>query len=125
MRRGIKNTDNERNGGEVFAVQQKCQERNQYYCSNNLQVQKLNQNQNCIYELHGLSICETSNEMFQLPKTGTFVKGKKRCCKCGGDHEYGQCGEEMDPKCCNCEGPHSAAYLGCEGQKKKKKECTN
>jgi len=47
----------------------------------------------------------------------TVCKGKKRCCKCGGEHDYGQCEEGVEPKCCNCGGPHSAAFLGCKAQK--------
>lgn len=46
-------------------------------------------------------------------------RGKIRCAKCGGEHEYGQCGETV-LKCCNCGGPHSAAYGGCEKQKEAK-----
>lgn len=41
-------------------------------------------------------------------------KGKMRCARCGGDHEYGKCGPDTKVKCCNCDGEHSAAYGGCE-----------
>lgn len=43
-----------------------------------------------------------------------LCKGTKRCAKCGGEHDYGECGEGVKPKCCNCGGGHSAAYWGCE-----------
>lgn len=45
-------------------------------------------------------------------------KEAKRCAKCGGEHEYGECGEGISPKCCNCGGGHSAAYCGCEVMKR-------
>lgn len=41
-------------------------------------------------------------------------KEKKRCARCSGEHDYGECGEGVRPKCCNCGGGHSAAYWGCE-----------
>ena len=41
-------------------------------------------------------------------------KRKTRCARCGGEHEYGKCGEGVRVKCCNCGGNHSAAYWGCE-----------
>lgn len=41
-----------------------------------------------------------------------------RCVKCGEDHEYDKCTNDL--KCCNCGGPHSAAYGGCEFQLKAK-----
>lgn len=53
----------------------------------------------------------------RLGHVAAVCKGKRRCCKCGGDHDYGQCGEGVEPKCCNCGGPHSAAFLGCKAQK--------
>ena len=37
---------------------------------------------------------------------------------CGEDHDYGLCGEGVDPKCCNCGGSHSAAYIDCVIQQK-------
>lgn len=37
----------------------------------------------------------------------------RRCARCGGNHNYGQCGENVPPKCCNCGGEHSVAYGGC------------
>lgn len=45
-------------------------------------------------------------------------KGKRKCARCGGDHEYGKCGEGVSPKCSNCGGNHSVAYWGCEVLKK-------
>ncbi len=53
----------------------------------------------------------------RLGHVAEVCKGKKRCCKCGGEHGYGECGDLVEPKCCNCGGPHSAAYLGCIAQK--------
>lgn len=45
-------------------------------------------------------------------------KGKQRCGKCAGNHEYGQCGDNVVRKCCNCGGDHTAAYGGCPIRKK-------
>lgn len=45
-------------------------------------------------------------------------KGKQRCGRCGGEHEYGRCDEGAKLKCCNCGGEHSSAYRGCEVSKK-------
>lgn len=45
-------------------------------------------------------------------------KGKQRCSKCSGEHEYGQCTEDAKLKCCNCGGEHSSAYRGCEVSKR-------
>lgn len=33
-----------------------------------------------------------------------MCKGKRRCARCGGEHEYGKCGDGVRPKCCNCGG---------------------
>lgn len=44
-------------------------------------------------------------------------KGKQRCARCGGDHEYGKCGQDMKVKCCNCGDEHSAAFGGCPVQR--------
>lgn len=46
--------------------------------------------------------------------TAKTCKEKRRCARCGGDHEYGKCGIGVQPKCCNCGGAHSVAYGGCE-----------
>lgn len=45
--------------------------------------------------------------------TAITCKGRRRCARCGEDHEYGHCNHEQ-PKCCNCGGSHSVAYGGCE-----------
>ncbi|MGL4647017.1 MAG: hypothetical protein ACRCVL_08025, partial [Cetobacterium sp.] len=45
-------------------------------------------------------------------------KGKQRCGRCSGEHEYVKCGEGVQLKCCNCGGEHSAAYRGCEASKR-------
>lgn len=45
-------------------------------------------------------------------------KGKQRCGRCAGEHEYGKCEEGARLKCCNCEGEHASAYRGCEAGKK-------
>lgn len=45
-------------------------------------------------------------------------KGKQRCGKCSGEHEYGKCQEGTKLKCCNCGGEHSSAYRGCEVSKR-------
>lgn len=44
-------------------------------------------------------------------------RGKLRCAKCGGEHEYNKCEQDAIIKCCNCGGSHSAAYGGCEKHK--------
>ncbi|XP_013883765.1 uncharacterized protein LOC106532290, partial [Austrofundulus limnaeus] len=44
-------------------------------------------------------------------------KGKIRCARCSGPHEYGKCEKDSKVKCCNCGGEHSAAYGGCIVQK--------
>lgn len=53
----------------------------------------------------------------RLGHVAAVSKGRRRCCKCGGDRDYGQYGEGIEPICCNCGGPHSAAFLGCKDQK--------
>ena len=58
---------------------------------------------------------------FKCQKFGHIAavcKGKKRCSRCGGEHDYGECEEGAKVKCCNCGGEHSAAYGGCEASKK-------
>ena len=49
--------------------------------------------------------------------TAKYCKGKRRCPKCGEDHEFKDCRQEQ-PKCCSCGGSHSVAYGGCEVMKK-------
>ncbi|XP_026142685.1 deoxyuridine 5'-triphosphate nucleotidohydrolase, mitochondrial isoform X2 [Carassius auratus] len=42
---------------------------------------------------------------FKCQKYGhvsAVCRGKQRCARCGGDHEYGKCGEGVKAKCCNC-----------------------
>lgn len=46
--------------------------------------------------------------------TAKNCKEERRCARCGGDHEYGECGIGVKPKCCSCGGAHSVAYGGCE-----------
>ncbi|KAL0148948.1 hypothetical protein M9458_055752 [Cirrhinus mrigala] len=46
-----------------------------------------------------------------------MCKEKRRCARCGGNHNYGQCGEGVLPKCCNCGGEHNVAYGGCKVMK--------
>ena len=45
-------------------------------------------------------------------------KGKQRCGRCGGDHEYGKCAAGTKLKCCNCGEEHSSAYRGCKVSKR-------
>lgn len=51
--------------------------------------------------------------------TAKVCKGRRRCAKCGEDHEYADCVQKQ-AKCCNCGGDHSVAYGGCEVMKKQK-----
>ncbi|KAK7880345.1 hypothetical protein WMY93_033019 [Mugilogobius chulae] len=43
-----------------------------------------------------------------------YCKGKRRCARCGDDHDYEECEKAKPPRCCNCGGGHSVAYGGCE-----------
>lgn len=52
----------------------------------------------------------------RMGHTASVCKGKMRCAKCGGEHDYGKCEEGAEIKCCNCGGRHSAAYAGCPVQ---------
>lgn len=57
---------------------------------------------------------------FKCQKFGhvaAVCRGKQRCARCGGEHEYGGCEEGVKPKCCNCGGDHSAGYGGCQVRK--------
>lgn len=45
-------------------------------------------------------------------------RGKQRCARCGGEHDYGKCEQGVNPKCCNCGGEHSAGYGGCQARQK-------
>lgn len=47
-----------------------------------------------------------------------ICKGRQRCGKCAGEHQYGECGENVKLQCCNCGGEHSSAYGGCEVRKR-------
>ncbi|XP_067275529.1 uncharacterized protein [Pseudorasbora parva] len=62
--------------------------------------------------------CYNCQEFGHMAKV---CKGKRRCARCSGDHEYGKCGEEVRPKCCNCGGSHSVAFWGCEVMRKEVK----
>lgn len=60
---------------------------------------------------------------FNCQRLGHMAKNckeKRRCARCGGDHEYGKCGNGVQPKCCSCGGAHSVAYAGCERMKQEK-----
>lgn len=50
--------------------------------------------------------------------TAINCKGKRRCARCGEDHDYEKCKRGVQPKCCNCGGDHSVAYGGCEVMKR-------
>lgn len=54
--------------------------------------------------------CFTCQRMGHIAKD---CKGKIRCARCGGPHEFGKCDKDAKIKCCNCGGEHSAAYGGC------------
>ncbi|KAK6488590.1 hypothetical protein HHUSO_G7455 [Huso huso] len=43
-------------------------------------------------------------------------RGKRRCAKCGKDHEFRDCDVKGQGKCCNCGGEHSTAFKGCVEQ---------
>lgn len=53
----------------------------------------------------------------RMGHTAGQCKGKQRCARCGGEHEYGNCGQDTKVKCCNCGGEHSAAFGGCPVQR--------
>ena len=58
---------------------------------------------------------------FKCQKYGhvaAICRGKQRCGRCAGEHEYGKCKEGTKLKCCNCGGEHTSAYRGCEISKK-------
>jgi len=50
--------------------------------------------------------------------TANNCKRQKRCARCGGDHDNGQCGSGISPKCCKCGGAHNVAFSGCEVMKR-------
>lgn len=41
-------------------------------------------------------------------------KGKRRCVRCGGEHEFDECTQKDNRKCFRCGEQHSAAYQGCK-----------
>ena len=41
-------------------------------------------------------------------------KGKLRCVRCGGEHEFEECASKDNPKCLRCGENHSAAFQGCK-----------
>ncbi|CAJ1066432.1 uncharacterized protein LOC113119923 [Xyrichtys novacula] len=58
---------------------------------------------------------------FKCQKYGhvaAVCKGRQRCGKCAGEHEYGKCEIGAKIKCCNCGGEHTSAYRGCEVSKR-------
>lgn len=58
---------------------------------------------------------------FKCQKYGhvaAVCKGKQRCSRCSGEHEYGKCDKDAKLKCSNCGGEHSSAYRGCEVSKR-------
>jgi len=57
---------------------------------------------------------------FKCQKFGhvaAVCNGKLRCARYGGEHEYGKCGQGVNPKCYNCGENHSAGYGGCKVRK--------
>lgn len=52
--------------------------------------------------------------------TAKTCKGRRRCARCGEDHDYEQCSHKEQPRCCNCGGNHTVAYGGCEVLKREK-----
>ena len=68
---------------------------------------------------YGEGICPSSNayKCQSYGRIAKFCKGKQRCGKCGGDHEYDQFGSEVI-KGSNCGGGHTAAYGGCPARKR-------
>lgn len=58
--------------------------------------------------------------MFQVSENGTHCRTilwKLSCARCGGEHEYGKCGQDAKIRCCNCSWELSAAYGGCPVQR--------
>lgn len=41
----------------------------------------------------------------------TQCRGKIRCAKRGGEHEYDKCTNKTELKCCNCGGQHSIWWV--------------
>ena len=38
-------------------------------------------------------------------------KGTQRCAKCGGEHRFEDCGDNVQAKCCNCGGQHNMGLV--------------
>lgn len=53
----------------------------------------------------------------RMGHTAGQCKGKQICARCGGEHEYGKCGQDAKITCCNCGGEHNAAFGGCPIQR--------
>lgn len=53
----------------------------------------------------------------RMGHTAQQCKGKLRCARCGGQHEYGKCEKDAKIKCCNCGGEHNAVFGGREVQR--------
>jgi hypothetical protein len=47
----------------------------------------------------------------QIIDVAAQCKGKKICAKCGGAHDYGECGSNVKVKCCNCVGGDKVQHL--------------
>lgn len=74
-----------------------------------------------IHDTHREGIYTKTSKMLQLSKIWSCCSDmwrKRRCARCGEDHEDEQCGEGMEPNCCHCGGNHSVAYGGCEVMKR-------
>jgi hypothetical protein len=60
---------------------------------------------------------------FKCPKNGTCSNSVQRkekipSAKCEGEHDYGECGNNVKVNCFNGGGTHSPRYSGCQVQKK-------
>lgn len=65
------------------------------------------------------TVCSPTTRCFKCQKfVAAVCKGKQRCGRCSGEHEYGKFAEGGKLKCCNCGGEHSSAYHGCEVSKR-------
>ncbi|XP_040928908.1 uncharacterized protein LOC114866014 [Betta splendens] len=62
------------------------------------------------------SVCEKPAESGQRWSLDTWLWSVRE--GRGGEHDYGECGEGVEPKCCNCGGKYSVAFRGCEVLKK-------
>lgn len=45
-------------------------------------------------------------------------KEKQKCLKCGGEHRFEKCGDNVLDKCSNCGGQHRLSFRSCEVRKK-------